>query len=425
MRMAYKQILVSLLFLVPVSAWAALPSENNCAGGDLFSSMLGPIGLEAEKAGSVTCKGAPSTCVSKCRAPVEKWKKQVSELTKTAGASDKSIACAGAGITGMAAGTAVNNERAQNAGSDATMAGKQSNEARAKNAQGAKAKFEQCRKEIQDGCEPLFKGLGTEDKKAISAVVKACESGAKGTAQFADQKKQDGMGMGDLSKMMDLASKAMGMAQQAQQQQQPSSAAEPEAATSPTPASESAAAEIAVNKFSSGNSTAAPTVGFGAVPEVAKTTGGPGGVSSSGLSGSSTSPPEGFGSAGGVEGGAAVEAGAPAGSSGGGIGGGSSGSSRAGEASAAAAESNANNYEMSPGGGGRSGMVGLKASKSDLDDIASGSALDTGANPEEMGARDPASEESAGIGESPMDEADSIFSRIRSKYGSLKGAGRI
>jgi len=51
--------------------------------------------------------------------------------------------------------------------------------------------------------------LANSDKTVAETVTKACEDAAKDAAKFADQKKQDGGGMGDISKLMDAASKAM------------------------------------------------------------------------------------------------------------------------------------------------------------------------------------------------------------------------
>ena len=120
---------------------------------------------------------------------------------------------------------------------------------------------------------------------------------------------------------------------------------------------------------------------------------------------------------------------ASAGSSGGGSGGAASGgagpaAARPPEAMAAAADAAKDSTSEWAGGSGLR-LGSFKSAKSDAADAVD-AALSTGepAKLDENGNREPASDENAN-NDILSQDSESIFLRVRSKYGMLKGAGRI
>lgn len=422
-------VVLCALFLAPCSSFAKANAGDpaDCAGGDFFSNFFKPITEGLEKTGTMTCqhpKYKPkeqAACSNSCKAAVEKWKKEVPELAKAASDADKKVACTGAGVSATSAGGTRDTLTAFRGQQASTAAGATANKQREENARSANTKFEECKKDINSKCDkvPLNKG----DTKIVSALLKACEDAAAGTGKFADQKKKDGAGMGDLSKLMDAASKAMGMIPQ-QPQESPSDIA---GATSPTPASPAVASTTApqIESIKFGSTIAPNSIGFGSLPAQKVALAGVG-DSGSGLTGASVSSGE-YGSTGGSgtppggSGGGDVGA-SGGGSGGGGGGGGSSGSSRARDEVLASASEAASGYEINGGGGARGFSGSLKPSKADMEAVADGSLL--GPMDDSLG-REPASEEPAAAIEETMEDDDTIFMRVRNKYGSLKGAGRI
>jgi len=423
-------VLCAICLLPRTSTAKGTPdAPENCTGGDFFQSLFGGINDAVKNAGTMACahpKYQPkdrAACTNNCKSSVEKWKKEIPELTKAAADADRTAACTGAGKAATAAGGTRDTLTAFRGQQASTAAGAGANKKREENARSASTKFEECKKEINSSCDKV--PLNGGDSKIVRAVLKACEDGASGTGKFADQKKQDGLGMGDLSKLMDAASKAMGMIPQ-QKQEEPSNLTGP---TSPTPASPAIAQttppETEVVKF--GSTIGSSTVGFGLKPEGQKVAIAPVGSVGSGVSGASSGGGD-YGSGGGTPlpgpgaGGDTSASGGGSGGGGGGGGGGSSGASRPQEDALAAAGDAANGYEINGGGGTRGFGGSLKPSQADMAAVADGSLL----GPlEDTAGREPASEEPAAAIEDAMEESDSIFIRVRNKYGSLKGAGRI
>lgn len=444
MRTASKRLLAILcaatVIVGPVFAESGDSAPANCGSFNLFSFLSGPR-KSAREAGEMTCvkasygsHAAELAACNRCKPVIEKWKKQIPKAAESAVAAD--CAAAADGATRSSATTAnvqqqlvafSNNRGNLQAGQDATQR-------RVANADNAKKQFEECSKEIEDNCVKGVKGMMPVDQRVVEAVRKACSDAAAGAGRFSDQKKQDGMGLGDLAKAMGLAQQAMGMAQQAQGQQSPSdlsSLAAP-GATSPTPASgNSQKPEILTAKLDGDkNGTKAPSIGFGnsVVPnQVASTQAGITGIGST--TGASSSP-DAFGSpgsssAGGPASGGEVGANAGSGGGAGGGGGNSTGASRPIDSIAAGASSGDGGYEVN-GGGGRP-MSGLKPSKADVDSVADGSILGAGDTKLDDLGREPASEGdmSAAPDEDTQNGSDSIFMRIRAKYSLLKGSGKI
>ncbi len=429
-------VLVCALSLAPPSsATGAVSSDGNeyCnprapSGGALdFGAILKPDVCPVKEAGEMKCDPAKyanypkerKTCLEVCKVAVDKWRKELPEVAAAAAKEDSEISAkgleAGAGsTTGVNAGLRAFRGHQQN-----TATRGKAHMERGDNASKAKTKFDECVAEVNQACNQNLHPL---DIKVAKAVVKACEGAASGAKKFAAEKKQDGAGMGDVSKLMDAAAKAMGMAQQAQGQPETPAEYPQSAATSPTPTT-TPIPETQVAKLS-GNSTAAPSVGFGSLPGQQVATAGGVGNTGSGLSGASYSN-DAYDSAGssadlGAGGGGEVAA-AGGSSDGGGGGGSSSGSSRAPASEVLASLDTSGAFEMSPGGGKAFG--GLKASKADLDAVADGSVL--GGAGEELGGAPAEGEENAAGEEPSIDESESIFARVRSKYGLLKGSGRI
>jgi hypothetical protein len=442
MRMASKDILKALAFgglLVGGPAFASTGGSECGTGAPGFLSFSFAKPCEAvSKAGEMACtstgyKPNNSACM-RCKGVVEKWKQQFPELAKQFGQQDQSIFSLFGGQTMAASKSMGSSELAAfQKSSQANQTAKKGQTKRATNAADAKKKFQQCLDEIAKQCPNKLAPV--PDKQVAEAVQKACEDAKNGAGKFADEKKKDSNGMGDLSKLMDAASKAMqaaqGLAQQ-QQQQDPSSITPSDpAVTSPTAA---AAPQTEANNLDGKSSVAAPTVGFGAATpgnQVATDNAGVGSVTGMGAS----SPVRDLASASNDLGTAASGAAPFAATAGGGGSGGatsgfnSSGSSRPEDgtgAGAAADPSAASNYEISPGGGGRA-IVGLKPSKGDLDSLADGAApaLDTAKLDDLGGTADPGAETASAPEDVLAHDSDSIFLRIRQKYSLLKGAGRL
>lgn len=459
MRTGFKRTIVMLTTLILAApALGRLPPASNPAPG---ATPVAPSGAPAcsgffglgnyvgraiqglREAGTMTCNpgtysggNAPHLApCNTCKQSVDKWKQKIPKAADAATQAD--CAASAAGATASAGTTGGVNAQLSSFGNNGrnVTTGATAQNTRAANADKAKTEFQQCKQDLEKTC--MGKQLADQDKQVAQAVHKACEDAAKGAGQFADQKKQDGMGLGDLSKLMGLAQQAMGMAQQANQQQQPSdmSGLGAPSATSPTPGSggSSSTPEIATTKLDGKDSTQAPTVGFGNVPGNSQVAAVQNGITGVGSATGASSGPDAFG--GGSAGLGAGASGGEVGASGGGAGGGglggggnSSGASRPtdGVAGGAGGGSGENGgFEMNPGGG--KAFVGLKASKAELDSVADGSLLGDNAPLDDLGARDPASEGSPidAASEADLLGADSIFSRIKAKYSTLKGSGRI
>ena len=449
MRTASKRLLAILCTATVIvgPVFAARPPEGgsiapaSCAGGDFLSRLFRGFTDQVEDAGRMTCQHAgyasqprqQQACTNNCKKAVDHWQREMPEAARAAATADRNLACTGAAGTADAAGSTRDSLTAFRAqGTNATVAN-ETNRNRETNARTASSKFAECKNAITKGCNDVQ--LSSRDKKVAEAVLKACEDAEKGANQFANQKKQDGLGLGDLAKAMGLAQQAMGMAQQGQGQESPSDLAGLGApsATSPTPASgNSQKPEILTAKLDGDkNGTQAPAIGFGnsVVPnQVASTQAGITGIGST--TGASSSP-DAFGGPGGSSTGGPAsggEVGANAGSGGGAGGGGgnSTGASRPIDSIAAGGASGGDSgYEVS-GGGGRP-MSGLKPSKADVDSVADGSILGAADTKLDDLGREPASEGdmSAAPDGDTQNGSDSIFMRIRAKYSLLKGSGKI
>jgi hypothetical protein len=443
MRTGFKRYFALLALLVAEPAFASAPAGGGACGGDYLGlgSMLAPITGSVKKSSPMSCQYQEAKAAADCRTcsqTVESWKEKIPKAAEAAGAADCAASTLGAGATAAAAGGTGTAQLSTFGGNrNNVAAGQRTQNTRAANADKARTEFEKCKQDIEKQC--FGKRLSTPDQKIAGNMHKACEDAAKKSGQFADQKKQDGMGLGDIGKLMGLAQQAMGMAQQANQQQQPSdmSGLGAPSATSPTPGSggSSTTPEIATTKLDGKDSTQAPTVGFGNVPGSSQVAAVQNGITGGGGTGASSGP-EAFGGGGGAGLGAGASGGEVGSSGGGGAGGGglggggnSSGASRPidGLAGGAGGGSSGDGGGFEMNGGGGKAFVGLKASKAELDSVADGSLLGDNAPLDDLGARDPASEGGAIDAANEVDllGSDSIFTRIKEKYSTLKGSGRI
>jgi hypothetical protein len=380
-----------------------------------------------------------------CKGVVSNWKKKAPAAVDSAIAQDTSITNTNQLEAGKAVGrvenavTSVKNEK------DVATAAKLATDQREANSRHLAEEMKSCAKEIYDKC----KNIAPNDAKIANGLHDACEQGGTSATTAGNQQKSDGLGLGDLSKGMDLATKALGlgaaamqMANAANQQGQgagtdPNSTMSGGGATAPTPSSindsgtSSGPESASLGTGKDGKGTSTPSVGIGSpngqfVAASKNSQGAGNGGGSTGSSGSSG----GFGSGGsnplGANGAAAQAGGSGGGGSGGGAGGSSdsSGSSRpgaGGTADGAGAGAGGNNFEVS-GGGGKP-MLGMKGSKADLDEVTGGAAAEPALS--DLGARDPASVGEDQAGGIEAEDSESVFQRVRSKYASLKGKGRF
>ena len=273
--------------------------------------------------------------------------------------------------------------------------------------------------------------------------MEACINAERAANTLANTQKSDGLGLGDLGKAMDLATKGLGLAaagmQMANAAKQQGASSDPNSqmsglgATAPTASSINGASASGPESASLGTGKDAPTspnVGIGnsngqGLVVASKAT--PGAGFTAGASGSMGGG--GFGSNGLGTNGAAVTAAASSPAGGGGGGGGasdSSGSSRPRDGVAggegAGGGSPGTNYEMNAGGGGGKPMLGMKGSKADLDEFT-GAAADSALG--DLGHRDLASTGDMQAVDVAAAESESIFERVRIKYSNLKVKGRF
>ncbi|MGZ3672294.1 MAG: hypothetical protein ACXWR4_20375, partial [Bdellovibrionota bacterium] len=221
-----------------------------------------------------------------CAGKVIEWRDKLEDIAKKAVAQDNALNASGATATANPASGLGSTEVGSFKASGSTAnAGKSTQTARSTNAADASTQFKKCSKEITDACSGAKKLL-TPDLNAAQSMQKACDDAASGAGQVAAEAKKSGDTMGDMGKLMDLASKAMGMASQLAQQQQQGGATSPTpdsgngGATSPTPNSTNGS-ETSSMAGKSGTGTVSPTVGFSAIPTpVAASTAGGGGGSS-------------------------------------------------------------------------------------------------------------------------------------------------
>lgn len=373
---------------------------------------------------------------NKCKTPVNAWKAKFADRANTYQSKDQGLFSSTSALTKADAVslTSSNNEAFQKS-SMADTSAKQGQGQRATNATEAQKEFQKCIDDVSNACGGSFLDPST-DKKTANTVMNACEQAKTDAGNFAAQKSKDSNSLGDMGKLMDVASKAMGaaaqLAQAMQGQQSQTAATDPNAgatggATSPTP--DSLNPETS-GTGASGSGVQSPVVGFGTgggnSSGTSNTGNGGGNSSGTGTSSASRDPassssPLGSGGSGGTTGVAGGGAGAAASGATNG-----SGASKPGEGfvAAAAADAAGSNYEVN-GGGGRA-IVGLKPSKGDMDAVTDGSVTPPALDPaklDDLGAKPGA--DNAAADDSLAHDGESIFLRVRQKYSLLKGAGRI
>ena len=259
--MASKSFTIFLLLLfVQASSWARLPNESPT---DPFASFFSSLTGSVQEIPSMPCssslyRGNAGGC-GVCAQPVNDWRKKIPDLANRLVSTDASIA-GNANRSAQRNPAKVNGALTSfNAAGLTAKTGREASDARAKNADGVKNEFEKCREEIGKACDK--KRLAPEDTRIASAVLKACDDAAKQAGKFADDKKKDGAGLGNLSDLMNAASKALGAMQpQGGQNQSPSGISQPEQANMTAPA---AAPELQTSKFENKTGNSAASVAFG------------------------------------------------------------------------------------------------------------------------------------------------------------------
>lgn len=373
-----------------------------------------------------------------CQQRVNHWIDEAKKAGAAAVTADRAAICAGTtGANGIAAAAA----RAQAAlttgvGGVAGVTGT-ATATRETTSRAFASATKKCADEIDENC----KFLAAVDRPPPQKVMEACLNAERNANNLANTQKKDGLGLGDLGKAMDLATKGLGLAAAGMQlanaaNQQgagdPNSQMSGLGATAPTPSSINGASASGPESSSLGTGKDAPTapgVGIGSLNgqtvAASRTAAGVDGFTT-GASGSYGAYGSGSSNLGANGAGPAV---ATAGGSGSGSGGAgssdSTGSSRprggSGAGEAGGASSGSSGYEVSGGGGGKP-MLGMKGSKADLDEITGG-AVDPAFG--DLGGRDPASvgeEQAVDVAEA---DTESIFERVRTKYANLKVKGRF
>ncbi len=388
---------------------------------------------------------AKTNCTTKCQGKVEHWRTEAPKKVDEAIRADEAVtgrnATAGAGAVAGARDqvTSATNQ------ADNLRAGRQAMSERGAINTGLASALESCASEVHKAC----KDIAPADATVASKLITACETGQTQATAAAATNKTDGLGLGDLGKGMDLATKALGLAAAGMglmnaANQGGQSATDPNSmssgmsgATAPTPSSLNGTenkTETANLGTGSGTSTQSPAVSFGSV------NGQNTGAGSKTAAGSPGAFSGASGSAGRLGAGGSSNFGAgPAGSgvdaAGGSFKGGgaamssnSTGSSRPGDGSGAGAggsgSGSGNNFEV-PGNGGGRPMLGLKGGKSDIDEFTGADAAAPALASAELGARELASNGEEAAAANDGSPAESIFARVRSKYANLKTKGRF
>jgi hypothetical protein len=420
-----------------------LPGTAFGLSGPTLATALAPSDKAVQQV-NVTCSspqyettpGALNACNS-CKQVVDKWKKDFAKVARQTVANDSALANTGqAGVGKAVGGVGSSNLSSFRGDQGNTTVGSNTEAARGKNATAGQTQFQKCQQEVDNACNSLF----APDRENADKMSQACQDAANKTGSYAQDKNSNSEGMGDLSKLMDAASKGLGMAQGLMPK-----GGGPSGATAPTPNSDLGSgvsdpglqiAEASKSDLGAGTSTTGdPAAQSGIAFSNLAGAGANGvhtenaGVGSANSSGNSSSNGKNnfTGASAFGPGGESASVGATGGGSKGGAGGGSfnsTGSSRMGDAMAAGggAGTGAGDaaYAINPGSGRP--MMGLKPSKADLSDLEETPKTEEAAKLEDLGNREPASEMAGG---DVAADGETLFKQVKRKYSSLKGAGRI